>query len=665
MALHLVASQPIAAAAASWWPVLTPPPRLLPSQWADQKRFLSAEASAEPGRWDTSRAEFQRGIMDAGADPLVEEVIVIKSAQVGWTEIINNLVGYYIDQDPSPILVLQPTLEMAETWSKDRLAPMVRDTPCLAAKLSTAKARDSGNTVLHKTFAGGRLTIAGANSPSSLASRPIRIVIADELGRYPASAGTEGDPLSLAYKRTNNFWNRRRFAGSTPGIAGSCAVEAKWELSDKRRFFVPCHSCGTVQVLTWSQVRWEKTKAGTHRPDTAHYRCAHCDAKWTDADRHRAVRLGEWRATAPFTGIAGFHIWEAYSPWVKLSQTVKDFLEKRGNPETYKTWVNTALGETWVEKGEAPDWQRLYDRRETSMAIGTPPEWAGLLVGSCDVQRGGGGRIEMDVWAFGPRRQRALVEHVEVEGSIADPATWAKLDEQVAREWISADGRPMRLTRVGVDSGDGENTMYVYAWCRRHAGLAMALKGRESLSAAQPITGPTWMDVTINGRKLPRGVRKWDIGTSMLKTELYGDLSLERPVDGEPYPDGYVFLPDGTGDEWIKQLVAEYLAVTRNKRTGRLKREWQQSRPRNEALDNAVYARAVAISLGVDRWSDARWAQQRGADRRRVPEAAPATTAQVPASTRPAAPKPAQARSKPKINPLTGKPRGSHLGGRR
>jgi phage terminase large subunit GpA-like protein len=593
--------------------------------------------------------------MDAGADPLIDEVIVMKSAQVGWTEIVNNLVGYYIDQDPSPILVLQPTLEMAEAWSKDRFAPMVRDTPCLAAKFD-AKSRDSGNTVLHKTFAGGRLTIAGANSAASLASRPIRIVIADELGRYPASAGTEGDPLSLAYKRTNNFWNRRKFAGSTPGNAGTCAVEAKWELSDKRRFFVPCHACGVLQVLRWDQVRWDKTRAGLHKPDTARYHCEHCDAAWTDGQRGGAVKLGEWRATAPFTGIAGFHIWEAYSPWVKLADTVKAFLEARKTPEKHKTWVNTALGETWVEKGEAPDWQRLYDRREAGMKIGEPAAWAGLLVGSVDVQRAGGGRLELDVWAFGAGRRRQLVEHIDIEGSIADVATWAKLDEAVAREWVSADGRAMRLTRVGIDSGDGENTQYVYAWCRRHRGLAMALKGRESLTVGQAIAGPKRVDVTIGGKTISKGVGLWTVGTSMLKTELYGDLSLERPVDGESFPEGFVFLPGDTGDEWIKQLVAEYLAITRNKRTGKLKREWQQSRPRNEALDNAVYARAIAISLGVDRWSEAKWATAIGAVSKPRPTAAPAA-AQTPEAAQASRP----ATTKPKVNSLTGRTRGSFL----
>jgi len=292
------------------------------------------------------------------------------------------------------------------------------------------------------------------------------------------------------------------------------------------------------------------------------------------------------------------------------------------------------------------------------MALGTPPDWAAVLVASADVQRAGGGRIEIDVWAFGQGRRRALVEHVDVEGAIADPVTWAKVDSVVAREWVTADGRTMRLSRVGVDSGDGENTMHVYAWCRRHPGFAMALKGRQTLSAAQAIAGPTWVDVTIGGRKLRKGVRLWTVGTSMLKTELYGDLQLERPVDGEDFPDGYVFLPDGTGDEWIKQLVAEQLVVKRNKRTGRVRREWEQSRPRNEALDNAVYARAIAISLGVDRWSDAKWAQLLGSKapaKRRAPERAADPSDGTQADADAATPKAA------KINKLTGRARGSFL----
>lgn len=605
--LHLVMTPELQAAAAEWWPVLTPPPRLTVSEWADQNRFLSAEASAEPGRWKTSRAEFQRGIMDAGADPLVDEVIVMKSAQVGWTEIVNNLVGYYIDQDPSPILVLQPTLEMAQAWSKDRLAPMLRDSPCLQTKIADARSRDSGNTVLHKKFAGGQLTIAGANSPASLASRPIRVVIADELGRYNASAGTEGDPLALAYKRTNNFWNRRKFAGSTPGLAGICAVEAKWKLSDQRRFYVPCPHCEHRQVLRWDQVQWEKTPSGAHRPETARYYCEECGVAWDDGERWASVQLGEWRATAPFTGIAGFHIWEAYSSWVKLADTVKAFLEARKHPEKYKVWVNTALGETWVEKGEAPDWQRLYERRDQSIQLGKPPSWVALLTGAIDVQRGGGGRLEMDVWGWGKGRRRVPVAHIVVPGDPAAKATWDALDAEIAKEWTTVDGRSLRMSKIAIDSGDGDNTMHVYAWARRHPGLVMAIKGRHATSVGLPVAGPTWVDVKgRSGKTLRKGVRLWTVGTSMLKTELYGQLRLEVPLDGADYPDGFVHLPGDVGDEWLKQLVAEQLA-RKQSRNGAVQLSWEKLRDRNEALDNAVYARAAAWSLGIDKWSDARW----------------------------------------------------------
>ncbi len=596
-----------------WFPVLKPPPRLTVSQWADANRQLSAEASAEAGKWDTRRAEYQRGIMDSVSDPLIDHTVVMKSAQVGWTEIINNIVGYFIDQDPAPMLVLQPTLAMGEAWSKDRLAPMIRDTQCLTSRVADSKARDSGNTILHKKFAGGHLTIAGANSPASLASRPIRVVLADEIDRYPASAGAEGDPLSLAHKRANNFWNRRKLSGSTPTIAGVSRIEAAWELSDKRRFYVPCPHCGERQVLSWQQVWWPKGPEGEHLYKQAAYICSECGAHWDDAERWGAARHGEWRATAPFNGIAGFHIWEAYSPWVKLAETVKSFLDAKGHPETLKVWVNTVLGEPFVEKGEAPDWQRLYDRREPSIELGRPPPWVGLLTASFDVQRSGGGRLEGDIWGWGPNEtpggppRRVLVEHIEIDGDAADEGTWARMDEQIAREWTSADGRRMRLGKVAIDTGDGVNTMHIYAWARRHPGLVMAIKGRQSVGAGTPVAGPVWVDVRgKSGRTIKKGVRLFTIGTSMLKSELYGFLRLEKPTDDQPYPPGYVYLPTGTTDEWVKQLVAEHL-VRKRVRSGGVSLEWQKLRDRNEALDNAVYARAAAWLLGIDKWTEERW----------------------------------------------------------
>jgi phage terminase large subunit GpA-like protein len=204
---------------------LKPPSKLTVSEWADEYRQLSSESSAEAGRWSTKRAEYQRGMMDAVSDPNIETVVLMTAAQIGKTELINNVVGYHIHQQPCPMLVVQPTLEMAQTWSKDRLAPAIRDTSVLFDKIGDPRARDGGNTTLHKVFTGGHVTAAGSNSPVSLASRPCRLILCDEVDRYPLSAGTEGDPVSLAKKRAATFWNRKIVLVSTPTERGASRIE--------------------------------------------------------------------------------------------------------------------------------------------------------------------------------------------------------------------------------------------------------------------------------------------------------------------------------------------------------------------------------------------------------------------------------------------------------
>lgn len=608
--------------------------------------------------------------MDAVSDPLIQQIVVMKSAQVGWTEIIGNIVGYYVDQDPAPMLVMQPTLEMGEAWSKDRLAPMIRDTKCLSTKIADSRSRDSGNTILHKKFAGGQITIAGGNSPASLASRPIRVVLADEVDRYPASAGAEGDPLSLAYKRTTTFWNRKRLAGSTPTVAGVSRIETAFELSDKRYYFVPCPACGVRQTLKWPQVKWEKTEEGQHLHDSAYYECdAHdeetgevCGYRWDDAERWAAVRLGEWRATAPFDGIAGFHIWEAYSSWVKLADTVKAFLDAKGNPETLKTWTNTALGETWQEKGEAPEWQRLYERRSKELALGQVPEWAGVLTAGSDVQRN---RIEVDIWAWGPGLESALVEHRVIDGDPSSPEIWAKLDQMMIEEWETESGRRMRPARWAIDTGDGYSTTPVYAWARQYPRNVMAIKGVARFDRSSPVMGPTWVDVTVNGKKMRRGVQLWTIAVSVFKSETYSWLNLNQPVDGHAYPAGYIHLPQGTTETWIQQLVAEQLVKVKNK-AGFSRLEWQNpSGRRNEAIDMRVYARAAAYSLGLDRWTQKHWDRAIGLTaktHRPAPAAEPERSSRDNEPERPAPAEPIPLKAKPRTkqrrdNPYTSRRR--------
>jgi phage terminase large subunit GpA-like protein len=655
-----VKGKDIAGAAAEWMAAFKP--RIRPSL----SEFMADHARSDDGT-RLRPFPFQAAIADAFTDPETQQVSVRKSSRIGYSTILQCFVAFRIKYDPARTLIYQPTIDDAEKFSRDDLDPVLQWP--VVRSVATFKPRDRDNQIRAKRYKGGWIQIKGANSPKEFRRVTADDVFLEECDGYPWAAKEEGDPARLAFKR--NMTSPRRFsaAGSTPKVKGFSRIDNLFDLGSQEYRYVPCPHCGHMQPLnfgdgTGAGIRWEPR----HNPSRAWYQCEQgCEID--EAEKAWMDEHGEQRALNPaaFPRHRSFHIWAAYSqhPGAAWLEIAREFLEVRKDPNLLRTWVNQVLGMAWEEKGEAPEWQRLYDRRETNMALGTPPAWAGLLVGSVDVQRGGGGRLEMDVWAFGAGRRRALVEHIEIDGSISDRVTWAKLDGVVARDWVTEDGRTMKLARVGVDSGDGENTMFVYAWCRRNPGFAMALKGRHSVGISQPIAGPTWQDLTVGGKKIPRGVRLWTVGTSMLKLELYGQLQLERPVDGEEYPEGYVFLPDGTTDEWIKQLVAEQL-VTINQRNGRSRGEWQQTRPRNEALDNAVYARAITYALGIDRWSDRRWGQAVGAVARRgarPPEPAPSPTTAA-GQEHKAQPQSAP-RKKQKINPLTGRPVGSHFGGRR
>lgn len=600
---------------------------------------------------------FQNEIADAFTDPETAQISVCKSSRIGYSTIVQGYVGYSISADPRRLLIYQPTIDDAENYSKDDLEPVLQ-WPAVR-KVATFKPRHRDNQIRAKRFKGGWIQIKGANSPKEFRRVTADSVLLEEPDGYPWSAKEEGDPARLAYKR--NLTSPRRFsaAGSTPKIKGWSRIDALFEQGTQEHRYVPCPHCGHMQILvfgdgTGAGIRWEPKK----KPTRAWYKCENnCDID--EADKPWMDENGEWRAHNPDAGPRhrSFHIWAAYSQFAGASwlEIAKEFTEVYKDPNLLKTFVNQVLGLAFAEKGEAPDWERLYERREVTMQLGVPPNWAGILVGSADVQRGGGGRIDLDIWAFGPNRARAFVERIEVFGPIASADTWKKLDAVVAREWTTASGNRMRLARVAIDTGDGENTMEVYRWARRHPGFVMAVKGRQSIAAHQAIGSPNWQDVTVGGKKIKKGVQLWNVGTSMLKMELFGALGLDKPVDGEPYPDGYVYLPDGTSDEWIKQLVAEELRFHRT-RAGGVRREWHKTRDRNEALDNAVYARAVAISLGVDRWTAAHWKKIRGEAPKPAKQPAPQPSAENPPPKSAASPRSAP-RKRQRPNPFTSRGR--------
>jgi phage terminase large subunit GpA-like protein len=522
--------------------------------------------------------------MDAVSDPLVHTVVVMSSAQVGKTEVLLNVIGFHVDQDPAPMLMVQPTLEMAETFSKDRLAPMVRDTPTLSGRIADARSRDSGNTVRHKTFTGGHISLSGANSPASLASRPIRIVLCDEVDRYDESAGTEGDPVSLAVKRATTFWNRKIVLTSTPKIKGLSRIEAAYDESDQRKFWVSCPDCGREQTLCWAQVVWDKdegTHRERHRPETAGYACEECGSIWNDVQRWQAVRKGEWRAAKEFTGIAGFHISEIYSPWRRLSETVREFLDSKDDAHRLQVWTNTALGECWEEDAEKIDAGALLNRVEAFGPEDVPDEVSAITAG-VDTQ---GDRLEASLWGFGEAEESWLLEHQVLYGDPATTEVWDDLDEWLLAMRHTASGLSMRIQAACIDMG-GHHTDQVLRFCHSRRGRRVfAIHG-------VPGPKPIWTPKASVSKKAKQAFRFHNIGVETAKDALYGRFRLTETGPG------FVHIAAGIEPHVIDQLTAEQVVV--RKRRGRLTRIWDlPGGRRNEALDCAVYALAARASLGA------------------------------------------------------------------
>jgi phage terminase large subunit GpA-like protein len=558
------------------------PPQLTLSQWADAYRVISQENSPEPGRWRTSRTPYLREIMDACCDPTVERVVFKKSAQVGWTEIVNNVIGFHIHQLPSPILVLQPTVDAAKMWSKERLTPMLRDTPVLRGKVKESGRRDSKNTIQLKVFPGGYLAIVGSNSAVGLRSRPIRLVVGDEVDAYGISAKgahVEGDPLSLAIKRTQNFWNRKILEGSTPTVRGLSRIDRDYELSDQRLFFVPCPHCGYEQPLRWKNLRWD---AGDAR--STHYICgdladtgeltAGCGQAIEERQKGAMVGAGHWVPQRAGRATRGYFIWAAYSLFVAWSQLVQEWLDAQGNPELLRVFVNTVLGETWDDGGERISQDALAARGESMEIL---PDWVAALTAGVDVQAD---RLEVSVWAWGPQDESGLVSHEVVWGDPGLREVWDRLEPKLFRTWPHATGAKLLLAATAVDSG--YQTDDVYRFCRKHRSRnVFATKGSSEAGRA-PVGPPT---------KLDRGrIPLFPVGTVAIKDSLFARLKV---VTRGP---GYVHFAQ-VEDEYFRQLTAETLHTRYVNR--RPIRTYVKHYERNEALDCVVEATAALHIVGI------------------------------------------------------------------
>ncbi len=560
--------------------VLSPPPELTVSQWADKYRKLSPESSAEPGQWNTDRAPYQREIMDAVIDAGCETVVIMSSAQVGKTELILNTIGYYIDYDPSPILCLQPTLEMAQAFSKDRLAKMIRDMPVLRGKVKDARARDSENTILHKSFPGGHITMVGANSAAGLASRPIRIVLMDEIDRFPPSAGSEGNPIKLAEKRTTTFWNRKKIKVSTPTIKGRSQIETEYLSSSKEEWCVPCPCCGRYQPYEWGRIRISDVTM----------ECKYCGEHFKETEWKE--RPGKWIAGAENKRKRGFHLNELASPWKHWEEIIEDFREayrewkEHGDIQKLKVWVNTSLGETWEEKGESADEDVLLKRRERYTA--DLPDGVLLVTAGVDVQDD---RFEVEVTGWGKGYESWGILYRKIPGDLEKEETWDKLEKFLEMELYFESKNSLMIACTCLDTG-GHHTTQAYKFLKkmeRKQKLIFGIKGMggEGIPLVNKVS-------TNNIEKVKIFLLGVDSGKEILMTRL-------KTVDEGP---GYCHFPinadRGYDETYIKGLSSEQRVIEFKDGRPILKWKKKSSGTRNEPLDLRNYSTAAAEIIRPD-----------------------------------------------------------------
>ncbi|WP_438449403.1 phage terminase large subunit family protein, partial [Gorillibacterium sp. sgz5001074] len=457
--------------------------------------------------------------------------------------------------------------------SKDRLQPMIRDTPALNGKVKDVKSRGSENTILHKKFPGGHITLVGANAPSTLASRPIRIVFCDEVDRYPASAGAEGDPVALAAKRTTTFWNRKLVLVSTPTVKGVSRIEKAYENSTKEQWCLPCPSCGELQPLTWGQTIFKAD--GPDQVQSVEHCCRECGA--LHGEYEWKAGIGQWIAREPERKTRGFHLNELVSPWKRWEEIVSDFLKAKDSPEELKTWVNTSLGETWEEQGEQVDENELVKRREQYAA--SVPDPVLVLTAGVDVQND---RFEVEVVGWGVGKESWGIEYRIIYGDPAKPEIWHQLDEYLGRTWRRADGSGITVSCTCIDSG-GHHTTDVYRFCvKRETRRIFAIKGEGGDGKA--FVGRVSRTARENCALFLIGV---DGGKVTLLTRL------KNKFEGT---EGYCHFPIkaecGYGEEYFKGLTSEKQVIRFHK--GRPRLEWiKVGKVRNEPLDVRNYATAA------------------------------------------------------------------------
>lgn len=552
---------------------LLPPERLTVSEWAERYRRLDERSCAMPGPWRNSVTPYLAGIMDEFTNYETEEIIFVKPTQVGGTEALQNMLGRCISQDPAPALIVYPSDTLAGFTSENRLQPMIRATPQLAALWN-----ERASSVLELQFSGMYIALSGANSPSNLASRPIRYLFLDEVDKFPSASKREADPISLARERTKTFSNRKIYMCSTPTLR-TCHIWRALEGADvERHYFVPCPHCGEMIELKMAQIRFPGGGDGLSNADRAEqavYVCQCCAAVITDADKPLMLRRGQWRAVrqnaAGRTAKVAFWMNTLYSPFVRWSQIAKEWLDAQGDDERLQNFINSWLAEPWENEKKRTDADTVL-ARQTELPAYTVPAWAKLLTGGVDVQEHS---LYWTIRAWGDHMTSQNVAHGQALG-------FDEVERVMNLSYPREDGGAMLVDLALIDSGN--DTESVYDFCLRNTEWALPVKG-----ASREMGSHFKLSVINKAGSQANGLQ-----LALVDGGKYKDLIAAR-MSRENGRGAWMVHAD-CDREYAEQVTAEHKVKGANGREVWVPR---RSHADNHYLDTEVYAAAAADILGV------------------------------------------------------------------
>lgn len=554
---------------------LKPPERLTVSQWAEKYRVLDSKTSAIPGHWRNAQTPYLVDIMDELNNYETEEIVFVKPTQVGGTEALQNMVGYVIQQDPSPAMIVYPTDSLAKSVSENRLEPMILSAPTLAERY---RKNESDRQELQ--FDGMYLSLEGSNSPSKLASKAIKYLFLDEVDKYPGASKKEADPISLAKERTKTFHNKKIFITSTPTLKTGHIWKAKEDADIEKHYFVPCIHCGEYIELKFSQIKFPENEEGlsyTDRAECAVYVCQECGCLINDHEKSRMLQMGRWQTVkqnTKYTKKVVYWMNTLYSPFVRFADIAREFLYTKDDPDRFQNFVNSWLAEPW-EDTKLKTSEDLVMDRQTELESNIVPDWAKLLTGGVDVQES---CLYWTIRAWGDYLTSQNIAHGQA-------LSFAEIERVMNLEYTRRDGGSMVVDLALIDSGN--DTDRVYDFCAGASDWALPVKGSSN--------------TMLSHYKLSKinkvGSSAYGMNLVLVDTGKYKDMIAGRMQ--KKNGTGAWMVYNGCDREYAQQVTAEHKVNSKNgKKTEQI---WvvKTTRADNHYLDCEVYAMAAADILGV------------------------------------------------------------------